>query len=220
MTDRNELTGSVVACESLDVREELNVGGSLTVGGIPITPSSYPDITNDPGVSVDIINQARLNVEHGIDSGTAFRVATPNGTHLIQSQSFPGRSFISTPEIGADFFGARTGPQAFNVGAGGTFNDIALVRSLVTMNPPIGGSSISGIDANTTGSNPVMSPFALLFVMNVGSGVLTLLNENAGSIAANRFTLPLAGSVTINPQGGVVIGRNASSRWQVIARMT
>lgn len=36
MSDRVEIPGSDVACESLDVRDDLNVGGTLTVGGSPV----------------------------------------------------------------------------------------------------------------------------------------------------------------------------------------
>lgn len=42
MSIRTEIPGSDVACETLDVRQSLEVGETLTVAGIPITGSSGP----------------------------------------------------------------------------------------------------------------------------------------------------------------------------------
>lgn len=197
------------------------VGGVVDVtddGGGQASVTILPDVTQNVGSDINIENDVRFNVNHGGASGIAAAVSTPNGTHVISSQSFPGRSFYSGPEVDAEFFGARSGPQDLAVGAGGNFNDMLVVRSQCFGVPPIGGSTITGIDANTTGSNPPMDPFPWITIFNDGTGSLTIAHESGLSFADNRFHLVGGADLVIPPNGGVVIARRSAptNRWFVV----
>jgi hypothetical protein len=214
MTLRNELPGSDVACESLDVRGDLLVGGSLSVAGAPV--ASFPDIVDDPGVEVAIVNDVRLLVDHGVLGGIAFRVLMPNGAFFCSSNSFPGRSFAACEEISAQkYFAVGTGPADLGVSAGGIFNDLAIFRSQSFATPPGGGSSVGGL--STTAND--FPGFPWMTIVNQGGGTLTLLHDAAGSVAANRFLLPGAVSMVIPVNGGVMITRGAApQRWLVVGK--
>lgn len=191
-----------------------------------LTPSAltlFPDIVdNGPGTTVDIINDTRLVVEHAIDGGIAFNCRMPSGNVFCSSQSFPGRAFLSAPEIDFNFFGPGLGPLDLAIGAGGTFDDKLVTRSACFGAPPIGGATITGIDRNETGSNPTMQPFAYITIINTGTGPLTLAHEGGTSFPQNRFTLVGAVALVIPPSGGVVIARGAgpviANRWFVVGK--
>jgi len=74
-----------------------------------------------------------------------------------------------------------------------------------------GGSTLTGLAASTDGHIRILE--------NLGPSTLTFSNEDAGSAAANRFTLPGAANFVL-PTGGslMVIYDGTTSRWLAIAQ--
>lgn len=91
-----------------------------------------------------------------------------------------------------------------------------LGRNLVAFSVTAGAITMSGIDPT---SFPSSNPF--VYLMNsssVGGRNITLLNEDAGSTAANRFILD-SSQIVIPPANGVVlVYDNNSSRWRLVGK--
>lgn len=92
-----------------------------------------------------------------------------------------------------------------NVGTSSTIHqDVSAAATITGLSSAIASGSTGG---------------RVLFLENIATtpgDTITLTNEGAGSTAVNRFTLPNAQSVVIQPGGGVLLRyRSASSRWYV-----
>lgn len=74
--------------------------------------------------------------------------------------------------------------------------------------------NLTGLTSGTSGR--------VLALLNVSAAnAITLTHEDAGSTAANRFTLPSGASLAIPPGGAALLMYDATSaRWRVLARST
>lgn len=119
-----------------------------------------------------------------ISSSTA---APSGGAVVASSLTLTGPEILSGAAINA--------PAALAAGTTNNYNPANLATArVIEITPDAGGSSLSGLVAQ--------SGHVITFV-NRGVGDLTLLDENAGSTAANRFdliadlTIPSGGSATL-----------------------
>jgi hypothetical protein len=93
MTVRNEIPGSDVACESLDVRDGLDVGGVLTVGGrrVPGVVNTFDASTNPNTATADVetlflLDGAEVTLQDGGFDGQRVQcvlLESPNTTVVV-----------------------------------------------------------------------------------------------------------------------------------------
>jgi hypothetical protein len=100
-------------------------------------------------------------------------------------------------------------PAALAAGATNDYNPAGLsTTARWRLSTNAAGSQLTGLVATPTGS--------LRWLENIGTGVLTLLHENAGSTAANRFTCPNGEPVIVQPGGAAALFYDAvTSRYLV-----
>jgi hypothetical protein len=229
--NRQEIQGSIVACESLDVREDLNVGGSLTVGGLPslggggtpntvarfVAPDSVGDGSmTDDGANVTVPPGVNLIISSGLDQGLIVlgpSVAQLNGQVQLNNKvnwAAGAAGGITNGVITPVALGAFTTSNYAPPGLGGA-NTVRQACSL--------GSILGGIDASVYGVAAVADG-QMLLIVNLSAFALTLANEDAGSVAANRILTPGAAAFAIAAQGSVFLrydGTAPTPRWRVIA---
>lgn len=100
-------------------------------------------------------------------------------------------------------------PTALASGNTDDWNPTGLAASsIIRVTPNAAGSTLRGITAPSTPK--------LLYLLNLGSGVLTLSNQSIGSTAANRFIL---GASTVSILSGQAVRLwydNTTSRWRIL----
>jgi len=108
-----------------------------------------------------------------------------------------------------------------DISAGGTFNNLTIWKSVITVAPPGGGATVTGILWDDDESD-IALPFVFFF--NTGTGNVTFTDEGAGSTASNRFALIGSSSVVIPPRGGALLMKVnmpapiGDTRWVIVAR--
>lgn len=105
-------------------------------------------------------------------------------------------------------------PAALAIGTTNDYNPAGLsTTSRIRQATNAGNSALSGLVAQTDGTIRVIE--------NLGSGTLTFLNENAGSAAANRFTLPAGADLGLPSGGTLTIYYDlGTTRWHAVAQTT
>ena len=74
--------------------------------------------------------------------------------------------------------------------------------------------SITGIDSSVFGA----IDGTILFLMNVGQENITLANENAGSLSANRFALPGQADMVLMRYSGLIVRYSGSNtKWEAVS---
>lgn len=202
-------------------------GGKVTVdipGG-----GSYPDITNDPGVVVEIgvytvINDGGLQV-HAPAGSQFYQVAQfSDGTAVALTLQKLEAAKHSYFEMIAQSLQFALALEAASLTANleeGTLNNVAILRPVGVAIPGIGGLTINGFAPGEA------LPFAhglLVHCLNSGEGSLTLTHNNVGSAPDNRLVLPGAASLIIPPFGGwtmALMGKpvamaDGARRWYIV----
>lgn len=203
---------------------------------------------NGVGAAVDVSSLGTFKTVQvgGAYRGTTIIEVSQDGTtDWSQPFSFSNAPAASTQDIAAKWMRVRRtgvptispGLPVVNVGAvvpgsgggggGGALTDItpaALPAGTTDDYNPAGlatagrvrqavnvdSSSLSGLEAQTNG--------LVKYLQNLGPAALTLLPDDVGSVAANRFTLPDDQPVIVPPGGTAgLVYDSATSRWQVLS---
>jgi hypothetical protein len=207
--NRQEIQGSIVVCESLDVREDLNVGGGLTVGGVPVggggiggvgTPDALarftaPDTIGDAGMTD---NGSVIGIQRAVNWG-------------------PG-------EGGGATNGVIT-PAALPVGTTADYSPAGLASANTLRQALAGNAALSGIDVSVFGT-PAEADGVTLLIMNLSTLFQLTLANSGGGVANNQFATPNLQPFVISAQGAVFVrydggpaGGGQVNRWKVLARL-
>ncbi|HMA25318.1 MAG TPA: hypothetical protein VKP00_15015 [Gemmatimonadaceae bacterium] len=197
-----------------------------------LTPSAtpLPDITDNPGVQVDVNAFLNVNSAAAIQSpfgpfSQTFRVGDPTTANVILAQQF-GAGTITGVEM-QNVRATRQmslGNALVNVAAGGTFNDQQIFFGpAFQVNPPGGGATITGFAPETAAPWQTQ---CLYFGRNTGGGNCTLTHEDVLSLPDNRIVLVGAAPLVIPQFGGWVMYKatkpagfvGGTERWFVIAK--
>jgi fibronectin-binding autotransporter adhesin len=145
------------------------------------------------GVSVPVYSFAGdTNTGLAYTGGDAFAVIV--GGTSIASYTTLGTTIITSP----NFTGAIS-PAALASGSTNNYNPAGLSTTYtLRLGADVANSTLTGLVAQTGG--------AMRQICNLGSGSLTLANEDGGSTAANRFV----GSITLAAPGS---GRSCTTVW-------
>lgn len=100
-------------------------------------------------------------------------------------------------------------PAALAAGNTNDYNPAGLATtSRIRVTSNAAGSTLTGLTATNDGEIRILT--------NLGTGVLTLTNEDAGSLAVNRFTLPSGLAYTMPSGAAVILSYDiATTRWMV-----
>ena len=139
---------------------------------------------------------------------------TLNNTELRIGSASSWTRCTVTPELdAAGAFRLSGDISPASLGAGGTTNDYApagLATASTIRQDAAGAHTLNGLTGGSDGRR------VQLFNISAAN-TITLAHENAGSTAANRFTLPGAANVAIGPLESVTLWYDiTSSRWRVI----
>lgn len=216
-------------------------GGEATV---TITAGSFPDITDVAGVSVTVAATTDgliVNAPTVTNPGLTVQFPAADGDALMSVFSADGGGIAVSKDSSSGGFGYNivtiiellvAGNLAFGaLGALGTSGETGTLNNFeigptgpLAFNPGSGGIILTGLVAVNGADAPVPNGGVVRILGNLGTGTLTLENQNAGSLLANRFTLPSAANVVI-PIGGFVILYNspagsdlAPSTWLMLAK--
>jgi hypothetical protein len=189
--------------------------GFIIEGGPTFTLRARATTAADFTASViDMIygEQATNFVSIGQTTGSNLRLNALNhnaaltGTTLVKQAS--GNVLYEVPLAPSVLTGNVISPPslAANVNdyAPASFVDAKILRLTSSAN-----IDITGIAAGSVGR--------VVYVTNIGTSNIRLMNENTGSVAANRFALVNSANLTIRPNGGTTMWYDAtSSRWRVL----
>lgn len=176
------------------------ITGTLSNGVIPY--ATAPTVLGD---SIAIYDGTKIAIT---------RAFTPSAFDALLEVGGGGGLSVYSPDEGATVvafcrafrFGAMLGGSTvydLGVNAGGTFNDLNVQGSVGYAVTPGGGVTLTGLE-QVAGFENLAAPF--VFLMNVGTGSLTLNREDAGSTSTNRFFLTAA-TLVIPAGGGVLLFR-------------
>lgn len=144
------------------------------------TPTSSKTLRGNSGCAIELEYRSSLWYETGF-----------NCTQL----TLLALSTTDAVSVGGAFtYGFNRGNGILPTGLTGTINDWApanLSTARIIQATASATATITGLSGGDSGR--------MLMLCNVGTSPIVLVNENAGSTAANRFRLPAASSVTIPP---------------------
>lgn len=175
--------------------------GTLTPGVVPY--ASAPTVLADSIMSFD---GSKMLVDRALNPGFDALLQVGGGFGLTLYSPDLGATYIAFCQafrIGAMLGGSTV----FDIGinAGGTFDDLPAFGSILTAVPPVGGATITGF-SQANGFENLSAAF--IFLMNIGTGNLTLPREDVGSTDVNRFFLAAA-TLVLPPGGSAILFRGA-----------
>jgi hypothetical protein len=225
------------------------VGATVTDAGggeatVTVTAGSFPDIVDTPGVSVVVsatTDGLIVNAPTVTNPGLTVQYPDADGDALLSVFSADGGGIAVSKDTSSGGFGYNVvtiielllaGNLAFGqLGAVGTAGETGTLNNFeigptgpLAFNTGSAGLTLTGLVAVGGTDAPLPNAGVIRILGNLGTGTLTLENQNAGSLLANRFTLPSAANVVI-PAGGFVILYNspsssdlAPSTWLLLAK--
>jgi hypothetical protein len=223
-------------------------GTTITGNGTTSDPlvshaGSFPDITDVAGTSVTIgpVTDGTTVQAPAVNTGLAVAYADTeaDGQSLFSAFSTQGGGLGVSLDSSSGGFGYNVvtiielllagnlalGALAELTGTTGTLNDFEIgPTGPLAFSVGSGGLTITGLVAVNGANQPMPNAGALRIVGNLGTGNLTLENQNSGSLLANRFTLPSGANVVIPPAGFVLLYNSPStsdlvpSTWLLLAK--
>lgn len=193
----SQLSG-LVAQNDGDVRILENIsGGILTIEHEDVSSTAANRFTTPGAVDIALAVGGAVQV---IYDGTTARWLIIGIANTAGGSSFSEISL--TPALS---------PAAL---AAGNTNDYApagiVTTSRIRQATNAAGSTLTGLSAQGDGD--------VRIIQSLGAGPLTLANENAGSAAANRFTLPNGVDMTIPTGASAILNYSTTtSRWVLMA---
>ncbi len=227
------------------------VGATVTDAGggeatVTVTAGNFPDITDTAGVSVVVAATTDgliVNAPAATNPGLTVQYADSEseGDALLSAFSGFGGGLAVSKDSSSGGFGYNVvtivelilaGNLALgSVGAIGTSGQTGTVNDFqvgptgpLVFDAGSAGLTVTGMVPVNGFAQPIYGVGAVRIILNVGAGSVTLENQNAGSAAENRFTLPNAASVVIPPGGGVLLYYSppsssiAASTWLLLAK--
>jgi hypothetical protein len=184
---------------------------------VPSAQQQFPDIVDTPGVQVDInkalfVNAVLSHFQQAPHVGSGFQPVLwqdIRGQFLRAEQSSlaPRTTWVAMSGVDTPFQHYSSTGQS-NISLGGTVDNAEVSSSFMNINSPvIGGATVTGFVVTNFAPDIMRTSGMIVHAVNNGivggGGSITLANENAGSLAANRIRTNLAGtSIIIPPYGG------------------
>jgi hypothetical protein len=169
-----------------------------------------PNIGTDPITFAQTAGLGTYTAGNGLNLvGSQFSINTSITADLTSVQSLINKSLSATSVTDSGLF-ALTGVISPAALAAGNTNDYApanlATSSVLRLTPNAAGSVLTGLSASATN--------AFLFLTNIGTANLTLLGNNAGSLAANRFLI--SSPIIVQPSQSINLWYDTTSTgWRV-----
>lgn len=215
-TNTHTFNNQILAVGGLLASEDI-IAGSNTTGGKDLYGRHY--FINPVGVlTLRDVNGGVVDIwKFQADSQPATNVGYWVGTSsptinymnvLVADGSVTLKTNLTTEQ--GMYFNGVISPSALSSGNNNNYNPTGLsTASLIRITPDASGSTLTGITAPASGNQ-------VLWLLNLGGGVLTLSNQSISSSAANRLILG-ATSLTINSGQGIGLWYDTTStRWRTI----
>lgn len=143
-----------------------------------------------------------------------------NGAYYLSRANHTGTQLAATISDFATAVGATTGNIAANFTLTGAITPPALVAATHNYNPA--GLSTANVLFLSAGANYDLTGIQaqengrVLFIINSGTGSVKLKNNNANSLAPNRFRLRADATLQEN-NGGIIIYNTTLAAWLLVA---
>jgi hypothetical protein len=195
----------------IDLGDQTFVTGGATFGSTTWAQNAteHPVIGTDPITFAQTAGLGTYTAGNGLQLvGTQFSIDTTVTVDKTTAQALSNKSIGATSVTDAGLF-ALTGIISPAALAAGNTNDYApanlATSSVLRLTPNAAGSVLTGLAASAN---------AVLFLTNIGTANLTLLGNNTGSLAANRFLIP--SPIILQPNQSINLWYDtASTGWRV-----
>jgi hypothetical protein len=186
-----------------------NTGDQTSISGIAGTKALYDTSLTDGNF-----------MYVGDTASNSSQLQGQNGAYYLSRANHTGTQLASTISDFATAVGNATGNIAANFTLTGAITPPALVAATHNYNPT--GLSTANVLFLSAGANYDLTGIEaqengrVLFIINLGTGSVKLKNNNANSLAPNRFRLRADATLQEN-NGGIIIYNTTLAAWLLVA---